>query len=289
MSLPPQPALSSFRCILIIALALCVATGCMQIDNTITIRADGSGTITERVVASPQMSMMMASMAAMDSSADASAPMFSEEEIRERDAYPGTELESVTMIDDMSGTGYEGVYTFSDIRDVTFRPSSPGDVMPESAGASSKINIDESGSGMLQALGMAFTPGSPATLTVRLPKDATADEPEVEGGEIEGEMDSDGPDLSDPQQRRMMQMMFRDARFRVAVNVDGEIVETNASHRSGNTVTLFDLNFGEMVQDTSALRQFMEFSDKETADPSDLSDLPGVTVEEQEEVTIRFE
>ena len=283
----PRPVLR----VLMLAVALVVATGCMQIENTVTIRPDGSGTISERVVISPQMSMMMESMASMDSSADASGQMFSEEDVRDRDPYPGTQLDDVTMIDDMSGRGYESVYTFSDIREVTFRPSSPAEVMPEDAQSGGKMKIDNSGSGMLKELDMEFTPGAPATLLVRIPRDATADEPdeEMEGGEMEMEGDADGPDMSDPQQLRMLRMMFRDARFRVAVNVEGDIVETNATHRSGNTVTLFDFNFGEMVQDTSALRQFMEFSEKENTDPSEISDLPGVTVEDQEEITIRFE
>jgi hypothetical protein len=286
LSTVPRPV---FR-VLMLAVALVVATGCMQIENTVTIRPDGSGTISERVVISSQMSMMMESMASMDSSADESGQMFSEENVRDRDPYPGTQLDGVTMIDDMSGRGYESVYTFSDIREVAFRPSSPAEVMPEDAQSGGKMKIGNSGSEMLNELDMEFTPGSPATLLVRIPRDATADESDVE---MEREMDmedgGDGPDMSDPQQLRMLRMMFRDARFRVAVNVEGDIVETNATHRSGNTVTLFDFNFGEMVQDTSALRQFMEFSEKENADPSEISDLPGVTVENQKEVTIRFE
>lgn len=283
----PRPVLR----VLMLAAALVVATGCMQIENTVTIRPDGSGTINERVVVSPQMSMMMESMAAMDSAADASGQMFSEDNIRSRDPYPGTQLQGITMIDDMSGRGYESVYTFADIREVTFRPSSPGEVMPENAQSGGNMNIGDSDSSMLKELGMEFTPGSPATLIVRIPRDAISDDTDVEMEDMDDEMDmdGDGPDMSDPQELRMLRMMFRDARFRVAVNVEGEIVETNATHRSGNTVTLFDFNFGEMVQDTSALRQFMEFSEKKNADPSDISNLPGVTVEEQEEITIRFE
>jgi len=286
VSTTPRPVLR----VLMLAVAVIVATGCMQIENTVTIRPDGSGTISERVVVSPQMSMMMESMASMDSSAEESSQMFSEENIRDRDPYPGTQLDGITMIDDMSGRGYESVYTFSDIREVTFRPSSPGEIMPDNAQSSGNISIGDSGSGMLKELGMEFTPGSPATLVVRIPQDAMADDPDEE---MEGEMDmdagGDGPDMSDPQQLRMLRMMFQDARFRVALNIDGEIVETNATHRNGNTLTLFDFNFGEMVQDTSALRQFMEFSDRKNADPSDISDLPGVTIEDQEEITIRFE
>jgi len=292
-SLPtaPSPLLRA----LILAAALVVATGCMQIDNTLTVRPDGSGTIKERVVMSSQMSMMVESMAAMDSSADASAPMFSEEDIRERDAYPGTELESVTMIDDLSGTGYESVYAFADVRDVTFRPASPEDVMPENASSGRTVDIDASGPGMLQAFGMTFTPGAPAELVVQIPQDATEDatpEDKDMNGSVENRAmanrDTEA-DFSDPQQMRMLRMMFRDARFRVALNVDGEIVETNARHHDGSTVTLFDLNFGEMVQDTSALRRFMEVSNKENAGPSDIEVRPGVKVEDQEQVTIRFE
>jgi hypothetical protein len=136
---------------------------------------------------------------------------------------------------------------------------------------------------------MQFSPGSPATLTVRFPRDEDdAADDAMDDAMDDAEAASDTSDIG-PQEMRMLQMMFRDARFRMAIEVDGSIVETTASHADGQTVTLFDLNFGEMVQDTTALRQFMEFGDAEGADPEDIANLPGVTVETKEEITISFE
>lgn len=274
--------------LILLGLSLVFVTGCMNIDSTLTIRPDGSGEIHERVIIGPEFVGMIESMQAMDTTQSMDEELFSEEDIREREAYPGSELSSVTMIDDARGKGYESVYTFSDIRQVTFEPQA-GDIvasqMSDQMGDQAEGDPEEEMEGMMQNLDMQFSPGSPATLTVRFPRD----EDDTEEDELDdAEAASDTSEVG-PQEMRMLQMMFRDARFRMAIEVDGTIVETSASHTDGQTVTLFDLNFGEMVQDTTALRRFMEFGDADGSDPEDIANLPGVTVETKEEITISFE
>lgn len=89
----------------------------------------------------------------------------------------------------------------------------------------------------------------------------------------------------------MMCQMMRDSGFRLAVSVDGEIVETNATHRSGPTITLMEMDFSKLVRDSSAFRRLM-VNDQQPASPEAAADslnaLPGMTIEPQETVTIRF-
>ncbi|PEN13107.1 hypothetical protein CRI94_10675 [Longibacter salinarum] len=266
--------------LLLLLLAFAVTTGCMKLESTMTLRPDGSGEIRERVVVSAQMAAMMESMEQMDSSSTSSGSMFSEEEVRESNAYPGAELKSVTMIDDMNGKGYESVYTFSDIREVTFQRD-PNKIM---SGKTDK-KPDNNLSGMMDEMDIEFTPGAPAKLTIRMPQD------DKESGDAEEDMPADtdaDTTAMDPQEMRMLQMMLRDAAFKMAIKIDGEIVETNASHVSDGEVTIMDMNFGEMVRDTTALKTFAQFSESETDDPAQISDLPGIKIETQEEVSVLF-
>lgn len=271
--MPVRPGVAlvrAFAPLLVIGFAAVLATGCMQIENTVTIRPDGSGEITERVVVTSEMLEMMAMMDESDS-----ADMFTEQEIRDRDPYPGTDLASVTMIDDMDGRGYTSTYTFANIRDVSFRPA-----LDEILDDSPDGQV-EAPDGMLRELDLAFTPGSPATLTVRMPE--TEDDADVQ---LDTASADATPDLDD---LRILRMVLRDARFRVAVIVDGTIVETNASYRSGNEITLYDFDFNEVVRDSTALRRFAEAGETDRPDAEQLADIPGIRIERRETVTVRFE
>jgi len=274
LSMSFRPGVAPVRAsapLLVLCLAAVLATGCMQIENTVTIRPDGSGEITERVVVTSEMLEMMAMMDESDA-----ADMFTEQDIRDRTPYPGTELASVTMIDDMDGQGYTSTYTFADIRDVTFRPA-----LDEIHDDSPDGQVDAP-DGMLRELDLAFTPGPPATLTVRMPEAEDDSDIQIDTSDTSSAM----PDMSD---LRILRMMLRDARFRVAVIVDGTIVETDATYRSDNEITLYDFDFNEVVRDSTALRRFAEAGETDRPDAGQLAGIPGIRIEQRETVTVRFE
>ena len=91
----------------------------------------------------------------------------------------------------------------------------------------------------------------------------------------------------------MMRRMMTDSGFRLAVTPDGTIVEMNATHRSGSTVTLMEIDFGPLAQDSTAFRRLTATeSNRQPASPQaaidGLNALPGITIEPKETVTIRF-
>ena len=91
----------------------------------------------------------------------------------------------------------------------------------------------------------------------------------------------------------MMRRMMTDSGFRLAVTLDGTIVETNATYRSGSTVTLMEIDFGPLTRDSTAFRRLMvDESNRPPASPQaaidSLNALPGITIEPKETVTIRF-
>lgn len=89
----------------------------------------------------------------------------------------------------------------------------------------------------------------------------------------------------------MMRQMMKGAGFRLAVTVDGEIVETDATHRSGSTITLVEMDLEPLVQDSSAFAQLM-VDDQRSGSPKaaidSLNALPGISIEPQRTVTVRF-
>lgn len=256
--------------------------GCVNVTSTLTVRPDGSGTVTERMMLPPQVTMMMQSLQEMGDSTMSNG-LFTKEQVRERiESMPGLRLESVTMLSNEQGEGYEAVYAFENLNEANYDPA-PGDMLPEDAAE----NRREAPFDILSAVDLSVAPGSPATLTIRMPRD-----------EADAEVDDDSlsSDSSDdpltPREERMLRQMLNDAGIRLAVCVEGTIVETNATHRSGSTVTLFDMDFGKLMRDSTAFSRMMsgdQSVESTTAAYDRLNTLPGVTIEPQETVTIRFQ
>ncbi len=266
-----------------IVLASVLVAGCMNVSTTLTVRPDGSGTVRERLTVSPQFATMMESMKQMGDSTATSEGLFTEAEIRKDASSLGMRLESVQMISGAGGEGYEAVYGFDNLNDVRFDPS-PDDVLPEEASQQTEENPFE----LLSAVDVSYTSGSPATLTLRMPRDKAPDD---EDASEDGSSMDTGDEEPSPQEMQMMREMMTDAGVRLIVSIDGQILETNATHRSGSTVTLMDMDFGQLAQDSTAFTRMMAV-DQPTLSPQSTIDslnaLPGMTIEPQEAVTIRF-
>lgn len=268
---------------LFLCLTALLLVGCMKVSTTLTVRPDGSGTITERLTVDDDLAGMMRAMDQAADSTGANRDLFSEDEIRaEADSLPGLSLQSFTRIDDTTETGYEAVYAFENLNDISFDPA-PDDVMPDRATDEMDGNPFE----LMSAMQFSFTPGRPASLTIRMPRDTT----EAESDDATADSLASDDDSPSQTELDMLRAMMQDTGIRVAVAIDGTIVETNATHRTGSTVTLMDLDFGTLAQDSTAFREMMTLSDAPAgarATIDRLNALPGMTIEPQETVTIRF-
>jgi len=269
------------RLLPVLGAALLVA-GCMNMVSTLTVRPDGSGTLTERFVLNADMARMIQGLASLDSTGTAQDP-FSEADIRaEADALPGMHLQSFTRIDDTTGRGYEATYRFENLNDVPFDPGPDDLLSDEDMGPTGDGPLD-----LMSAMRFEFTPGAPATLTIHLPLDTAEVRPDAA-------MPGATPDDEDPPseaEMEMMRAMMANAGFRIAVTIDGEIVETNATHRDGATITLLEMDFGTLARDSTAFREMMRMSSGPAGPDASLDRLnafPGMTIEPQETVTVRF-
>ena len=193
-----------------------VLSGCFHVDSLLTIRPDGSATLRDEVTLSG-----MALMALAEDEETGESP-FGEDVLADRAATlgEGVRLASFERRED----GFSAVYEVDDVRQLRYStPETLGEV-GESSGPE---GID---------LSFGFDDGDPATLRVIVPK-PKAEKPAEP-------VDSLAVDPA--QQARMLGMMrsfFADARVTVAVEVEGEVVETNASFVDGSRVTVFDLPF----------------------------------------------
>jgi hypothetical protein len=86
-----------------------------------------------------------------------------------------------------------------------------------------------------------------------------------------------------------MQKMFKGMHAAVRIEVEGEITDTNARFRDGSRVTLMDIQLDQILADPERLERLAMVQPQGVEQVKALmKDLPGVKVELNDTVEIRF-
>lgn len=265
--------------LLLALLSAMILSSCFQFETEITVNKDGSGTIVEEMVLGAQMVQAMEIAAAQGAGADQNplADLKDEAKAKQKAASYGEGV-SLVKIEDVNKDGGKGVrvtYKFADINKVSFNPS---------GAVAQMVDLDESTS---EALAQA--------------KDETATFKLVDGkltitlpdGEDEGDLpedtDLDLPDDFDPNdpQMAMMMEMFKGMKMGAKVTVKPGIAETNATHRNGDTITLFEVNFDQLLKNPAGMQSLQKINMRDRAKAAEaLANVDGATAETKKEVTI---
>ena len=297
----------ALRPLALLALAV-VLSGCFQTKTLIRLNADGSGTVEETVLMNSTMAMtvMMGGMNlfAEEEEEDEAAEMpdgpYTMEALEARAAEMGATLAGVEPIDVLFGAGYTATYAFDDINALRLS-SDPSDGLPSGVMSNGMgMGDDADGEDMDAAKEPVTFAFSEGRLTVKMPHPASGDDadddaydpkkdPDDEPDEDFGMQDEPGAD-----DLRQMQMMLKDMRFSLAVELPGAVTQTNALHASGRTLTLYDMDFGVLAQSPGAFDQLQALDLDAGPDLSPdkmaaLAGIPGFVFEPAEEVTVSFE
>jgi hypothetical protein len=183
----------------------------------------------------------------------------------------GVEFVSAEPVRTDSGSGYQAVYRFRDVNLLQVS-SNPAENL-------SGPNLEAEEGETATPIRFRFTRGATAALEVQLP------EPEP----LSKQSGEPAPAAEDEATLHMLRQIYQDMKIRQTVQVEGQIVETNAAYRDGSTVTITDLDFGRLLQDDQAFRSLV------TAQPKTLEDLrllvggnPALRMELQETLRVRF-
>ncbi|MEE9614006.1 MAG: hypothetical protein V3W31_03500 [Thermodesulfobacteriota bacterium] len=238
--------------------------------------------------------------------------LFPEEQMKKRAAAMG---EGVTYlsgekVSTETGEGYRAIYAFTDIEKLLINqnpsdkmPSGPTvpDAPPGGGEGSSAGPSEESGekSGKEEKkeefVRFGFKKGKPSVLIITMPKkefepedeEKTEEKPEgSEGGKETGPDDNQKRDMAE----LMMREMFRGMKISIAVEVEGSIVETDATHRDGSRVTLMEIEFGKLLESVEEFEKFVAAKPRTLEESKEILKLiPGIRLEMNGEVTIGFE
>ncbi len=302
---------------MVLKLKLCIlfaavlsVAGCFQIDTVVKVNLDGSGTIEETLLineaAMDQMEEFAAGMiggltgedmgmpdsddgAEADIVSEKGAPdsndemdMFSETNIREKAATFGKGVRFVSTKKHTSKgfTGYKAIYEFDDINEVSINQS-PNDSMSSPTGPAPTLYSEyitfKFVKGEIPVLKI-LTP-SMGLGDVEIPGSAAAKKPDIPPGELEMMKEMLKP----------MSMAVEGLRAGISVEVEGNIVETNAGHVKGSKAVLMDMDFGKLFENPENLINLSAQNIKSLEEVKRaMQSLPGVKVDLKSEISIKF-
>ena len=101
------------------------------------------------------------------------------------------------------------------------------------------------------------------------------------------------PSAEEQQQAAMvlaqMKSMFKGMKIAMAVEVEGSVVETNATHMDGSRVTIMELDFGKLLEMPEKLVQFSQIQPDSVEDAKAfMKDIPGFKVDMNKKLTIKL-
>jgi hypothetical protein len=263
---------------------IALLTGCFQIETTVRVNPDGSGTIEERMLMSQMVIAQMDEMAkSFGGPGDKSEPftLYDPKKLKAQAAGmgQGVTFVSAEKVREKDYAGYRAIYSFTDINKIRLsRKSSATDPDP-SAG-----NSEASGDSQYR---FTFTPGPSARLVITStnPKKPVAPSKEETSKK---EADKEKQALTPAQEQEAMKM-FKGLRFSMKVEVNGTVKESNAVHRDGNRITLFDFDLDRIGADAGKLMQLKQIDPASLEDAKKiLKDFPGFKVDLNERLEIVF-
>jgi hypothetical protein len=259
--------------LLVLTLAL---MGCFESIVLLRVNKDGSGTIEETLVISDKFMELMKSFG-NEEEGEEQVPI-NEQELMDKASGMGEGVRYVSAepVKTDRGSGYKAVYSFSDINDVRINQNPGENVSPPPMGGEEEGPVEE-------WLRFNFSGGRTPTLEIIYPRDFDEETGKKEPAEGEADMDDN------PEMMEMMRELYQDMHIAIAVEVDGQIVETNADYVDGSTVTLMDIDFAKILEDEEKFEELMNANPETVEEMKELvKDNPGIKVEIEEAIRIRF-
>lgn len=261
-------------------LFLALFSGCINSETIVKVKADGSGEIHETILFSSMISNMINSMKSSFSSSTnaAGAPsLYDVKKLKEEVSKYGEGISFVSSEEYKTdkGEGYKAIYSFKDINNIKLNQNPGGKV-------DTTKNIEEN-------MRFKMEPGKVATL--RIISNSSISTKEIKAASTEtmantnSQMDSAGTQMM----MNQMSKMFDGMRIKIAVSIDGDIIETNATHRIKNEIILMDMDFAKLTNDVKAFEKFSKANPKTIEETKKLiKDVKGIRIDLNDELVVKF-
>ena len=250
-----------------ILMALFLA-GCFQVKTTVQVKKDGSGVLTQRVMMSSEFLQGIQQMAqSFGSEEEGSNSFFDEEELKAEASQYGDKVRFVSArkLEEEGLSGYEAVYEFDNIEDLSVSNSPDEEIM---------------GQAPEDLITFEFSKGNPALLQVVLPEQEIS-EPKNDEQQPASEIDENT--------RQMLEQMYKNMKVEMYISFDGKIVKTNSNYQDGDKVYLLQMDFEKLLEDPQTMEYLASSQAQNPAAMKNMmQNIPGVKVETKPEIFIEF-
>jgi hypothetical protein len=267
----------------VLLLLLISLSGCIEMHTSVNVRKDGSGTIVQKMLFTGMLGSML-DEAKQDEGAKGRSNLvdaMQDAASLKRTAAefgPDVVVESVRKIDTDRQKGVEIRMAFTDIDHVRIGQSmAPDRFMKSDSLSSRRDSVDVEKKRPLYTFSMVRGPRSRLTIL-----------------KTEQVLSSQGQSLGSPgstrKDRKMalefMKPFMKGMKVVFEVNVEGQVVESNATYRRANRITLVDLDFDRMLAGHDAMTNLDGLSDVEAK--RKLGKLRGIRIETRSPMTVDF-
>jgi hypothetical protein len=254
------------------ALVILPLAGCFQSSTVIRVKADGSGTIEQRLLLTEQALDQLRAFTILGGGNADNADPTAEPQARALAAAigPGVTYVSSMAVADGRFQGRESRYSFTDITQlrVSEQPDVPGGAGLRAQGvntAAAPITF-----------GFERTRDGNGILRILVPRPAIF--PTGQGGAAQS------PTL---EQIAMVRQMLSGARLTVAIEPEGRLVRTTSPFVEGNRVTLIDVDIDRAGDDPDLATKLQGLRNPEEA-KARLNSISGVKITLDPEISIEF-
>jgi hypothetical protein len=260
------------RAFTLLALATLPLAGCFQSSTLIRVKADGSGTIQQRLLLTEQALDQLRAFTILGGGNADNADPTAEPQARALAAAigPGVTYVSSMPIADGRLQGRESIYSFADITQlrISEQPSIAGGPNLRAQG----LNTSS------EPITFAFArkPDGNVVLRILVPRPGVF--PTGPNGT---------PQAPTQEQINMVKQLLSGARLTVAVEPEGRLVQTTSPFVEGNRVTLIDVDIDKAGADPDLAKKLQGAKTPEDTKAA-LNSVPGVKITLDPEISIEF-
>ncbi len=263
-----------FKTIFLLIIAVTFITGCIKVETKVKINKDGSGRIFETVIMSKIFAEMISQFAGSfgDSTDTEKFQLFDEKDFIEsaKDFGSGVQFTGGESVSEDGWEGFKAEYSFDDLNKIRLEPA-PNNIV--SIGMEDQ-QVEEN----KEYFYFKFIKGDIPEVIISRPeieKDFNREKTEAE----------DNSDEVNDEFFKLMEGM----RVDVSLEFEGEIVESNATHVEGSTVTLLSMDIGKIVKNKETLEILKNSQPEEIEDMEVyVEKIPGMKLELKKHVTVKF-
>lgn len=257
-------------------------SGCIDYTSTIKLNNDGSGTIEETVLMSDLFFQMMKSFA--ESFADTvltddDFSLFDEDQLKMQAGDMGVAVKYLSgeKVKINGKEGYKALFSFDDISGVRITEN-PDDKMPKD-----EMIENDAAAEKEEYITFNFTKGNPSILEINFPK-------EIEKNIVDENIgDSTNVNSENEMMDEQTKEFLMDFKVLMNLQINGNIVETNATFHEDNIITFLQMDFGKLMENPDKFDEIQKQEPESMREIKELiKNIPGFKVELNEKVIVKI-